>query len=210
MEQRKFLLVPMLIFILLALVLFSCDERHSNSTITSDKTISITKVEPIISRVYYTTSDGLQIRDVSSTPKPEDLDFLDYWTITFKSYTDSLILSCKGANGELNDIHFKYKFEDGYLKVFNAKKPLWEIIGYGDRNRVSFFVDFVVYRNATGPFWVSLDFCPDITIEDALRLNEQDLFSTISDITLGNIASYYDLHNCNERIYWRLIAYILE
>ncbi|MDR0661251.1 MAG: hypothetical protein LBG19_10765 [Prevotellaceae bacterium] len=211
MGQNEHTLVPMLVCALLAVVLFSCSKQQNNGASTSDKTISIQRVEPIISRMYYTTSNGLRLKNTPTHPKPEDLDYLSYWEITFKGGTDSLMLSCKGTNGELNNASFKYKFEDGFLKMFNPDKPLWETIGYGTIDRISFFVDYVVYRNATnGPFWVNLDFCPEITVEDALQLNEKDLFCTVSNLTLGNISGYADLQDCRERIYWRLIAYVLE
>lgn len=211
MGQKNFLIVPMLIFALLVSVLQGCNRQLKNSTVMSDKTISIQRAEPIVSRMYYVTSNGLQVKDVPDIPKPEDLDYLDYWIITFKCCTDTLVLSCKGANGEMENACFRYKFEDGFLKVFNPDKPLWQVVGYGDKSRISFFVDFVVYKNSAGnQLWINLDFCPNITMEDALKLNEQDLFSTVSDLTLGNISSYVDLKDCHERIYWRLIAYILE
>lgn len=211
MGQEKLTLVPMLIFALLASVLLGCNEQQNNSIIPSDKTISIQRTEPIISKMYYVLSGSLHMKNISGTPQPNDLDYLDYWNITFKGVTDSLVLSYKSANGEMSDVPFRYKFEDGFLKVYNPDKPLWEVIGYGDTSRISFFVDLVVYKDGNkGLLWINLDFCPEITIKDALELDEQDLFATVSDLTLGNISDETDMYSCREKIYWRVIAYVLE
>lgn len=211
MERKSDKFEPMLIFALILLALFGCNEWQKNSSIIADKTISITQINPIISRMYYVAAGGLQTRAITGTPASEDLDYLDYWTITFKGDSDTLVMNSKSANGEIADVYLKYKFENGFLKVFNPNKPLWETMGYGNEDRILFFVDYVVYRDeADGPFWINLNFRPDRTMEETLRLNENDLFCTVSNLTLGNIAGYDDLNTNGERLYWRVVSYILE